>query len=65
MQGTTDRNSLQFDPKIEKTARRNRKFAKQRKGRVVSSSTEPELVIMAEDGADPPLKLQKGPWATT
>ncbi|KAK4282063.1 hypothetical protein QN277_013483 [Acacia crassicarpa] len=54
MRGTTDRDSLQFDPEIEKTARRNWKLAKQRKGKVVSSSTGTELVIMAEDGADPP-----------
>ncbi|KAK4259783.1 hypothetical protein QN277_006078 [Acacia crassicarpa] len=59
MRGTTDRNSLQFDPEIEKIARRNQKLAKQRKGKGVSSSTGTELVIMAEDGADPPRKTPK------
>ncbi|KAK4265654.1 hypothetical protein QN277_026678 [Acacia crassicarpa] len=67
MRGTTDRNSLQFDPEIEKTARRNRKLAKQRKGKVVSSSIGTELIIMAEDGGDPlrpPPKRTMGDYMT-
>ncbi|KAI9071865.1 hypothetical protein K1719_046164 [Acacia pycnantha] len=54
MRGITDRNLLQFDPEIEKTTRRNRKLANQRKGKASSSTTETEPVIMAENVIDPP-----------
>ncbi|XP_061362913.1 uncharacterized protein LOC133306607 [Gastrolobium bilobum] len=54
MRGKVNRDTLQFDPEIEKTAKKNRKLAKQRKQKE-SSSSEPKTELeMAANNQPPP-----------
>ncbi|XP_061358470.1 uncharacterized protein LOC133302672 [Gastrolobium bilobum] len=66
MRGTLDTDSLQFDPEIEKTAKRNRKLAKERRQqeKEASSSIEPREEAMGDNNVPPPPPRTLGDYMT-